>query len=66
MIGRSSSLRNKKWFCAKFISQHKAESTFRKVVREGRKWAKEKGNTENNIPPNEGARIFALTVDAYQ
>ena len=38
-------LRNKEWYCAKFTSQHKAESAFRKVVSEGRKRAKERGNT---------------------
>lgn len=58
-------LRSKEWYCAKFTSQHKAESAFRKVVREGRKWAKEKGNRENSIPPDEGARTFELIIEAY-
>jgi hypothetical protein len=59
-------LRNKKWYCAKFSNQHKAESAFRKVVSERRKWAKERGNTENIIPPDEGARMFELVREAYQ
>ncbi|MCK4279481.1 MAG: hypothetical protein KAW94_02790 [Candidatus Thorarchaeota archaeon] len=59
-------LRNKKWCCAKFTSQHKAESAFRKVVSERRKWAKERGNTEDTIPPDEGARTFELIMEAYQ
>ena len=59
-------LRNKEWYCAKFSSHHKAESAFRKGVSEGRKWAKERGNTEDTIPPCEGSRTFELIIEAYQ
>ena len=59
-------LRNKNWYCAKFTSQHKAEGAFRKVVSEGRKWARERGITEDTIPPDEGARTFELIIEAYQ
>jgi len=59
-------LRNKMWYCAKFTSQYNAENAFRKVVSEGRKWAKERDNTEDTIPPDEGARPFELIIEAYQ
>lgn len=59
-------LRNRKWYCAKYSSQHKAEGAFRKVVSEGRKWARERGNAGDIIPPDEGARTFKLIIEAYQ
>lgn len=36
------------------------------MVSEGRKWARERGNTEDTIPPEDGARTFKLIIEAYQ